>query len=136
MQPEKGYRFNLDSVILARSVAEGSANALDLGAGCGIVGQMLLLFEKAQKVTAIDILPEMVECCQKSAELNHFGPEKYNVLIADVRSLPLKERSFDLIVSNPPFFFQKGPTSPNEQRRLARHGARIPRKKILFSWCR
>ncbi len=123
VQPEKGYRFNLDSVILARSVVAPAENCLDLGSGCGIVGQIVLLYEMAERVTAVDLSAEMVECSLKSAELNHFGANKYSAIVADVRELPLEERSFDLILSNPPFFFQKGPSSPNEQRRLARHGA-------------
>lgn len=123
-QPAKGYRFNLDSVILARSVNESAQNGLDLGAGCGIVGQIVLSFGLAQRMTAVELCAEMVELAKQSAELNHFSQEQYTVVAADIRQVPLAAQQYDLIVCNPPFFQEiKGPMSPNEQRRLARHGA-------------
>ena len=46
-QPEKGYHFSADSLLLAEFVAsDGADRVLDLGAGCGIVG--LAALEKAQ----------------------------------------------------------------------------------------
>lgn len=122
-QPAKGYRFNLDSVILGRSVAENSQNCLDLGAGCGIVGQIVLSDGHAARVTAVELCHQMVELAQQSAQLNHFDESQYQVIECDVRNLPLAHQQFDLILCNPPFFQIKGPPSPNEQRRLARHGA-------------
>ena len=42
-----GYRFNIDPVLLASAVPSGD-HAIDLGAGCGILGILLL----AAKVVA------------------------------------------------------------------------------------
>lgn len=103
-QPAKkhGYRFNLDPVLLAGSAkTPGDGHVMDFGAGCGIVGIMLLAQGKAQRVTAVEVQPELAALIRRNAEANGFG-ERLQVLSGDLRHLDLPQA--DAVVFNPPYY--------------------------------
>jgi methylase of polypeptide subunit release factors len=72
---------------------------LDLGTGCGI--QAVLAANHSQLVTATDLNPRAAEFTLFNARLN--GVENIECLAGDTFA-PVRNRTFDLITANPPFF--------------------------------
>jgi tRNA1Val (adenine37-N6)-methyltransferase len=119
-QPARGhgYRFDLDPVLLA-GFAEPAGNVIDLGAGCGVVGLLLLAFGKATRVTAVEIQPELAELARQNALGNDFE-SRMTVLCGDLRTLDLPR--VDLVVFNPPYFKAgEGRVPPDRGRAAGRY---------------
>src|SRR5205823_5407550 len=74
-------------------------SALDLGTGCGM--QALAASAHTARVTGTDLNPRAINFAEFNARLN--GVERVEFLTGDTFA-PLDSRTFDLIVSNPPFF--------------------------------
>lgn len=136
-QPEE-YRFSHDSVFFARWLFERmrseqiqQTRAVDLGAGCGIIGLDLLYhFHKE----APEICPAEMSFLEVQSSIyeTHF---KKNILTFE-ESSPLRakihwlssnykdyvaEKKLDLIFSNPPYFFpEEGLLSPNDFKNRCR----------------
>ena len=97
----QGYRFNLDSVLLAGFVAgRPDAHALDLGAGCGIIGCLLLLSGKARRITAVERQVPLAELALANGQRNELAT-RMKVVCGDLREQPLGP--CDFVVFNPPY---------------------------------
>ncbi len=119
-QPDRGegYRFNLDPVLLAGFAPE-AGHVLDLGAGCGVIGLALLFLGKAERVTAVEIQPELARLAKKNARENQMVA-RFTVLRGDLRELDLP--AADAAVLNPPYFAAgTGRPPPEVGRNVARH---------------
>jgi tRNA1Val (adenine37-N6)-methyltransferase len=120
-QPRQGYRFSIDSVLLADFCALVSGPVADLGAGCGVLCILLKAKGLSGPFTAVEIDPLAAECCRrnlKEAGLNGM------VLNHDL-TRPHKDLApagFALVVSNPPFTREgHGRLPPDPARARARH---------------
>jgi methylase of polypeptide subunit release factors len=83
---------------LARLVVHRSVdNALDLGTGSGV--QAVHLAGRADRITATDVNPRALDLARLSFALSEVDVE----LLTGSLFEPVAERTFDLIVSNPPF---------------------------------
>lgn len=95
------YRFTSDSVMLAKFPGKRYDNVLDLCAGSGIVGLHYYGEFGAEKVTMVEIQPELAEMCAETIELN--GLEK----IFSVENVNLKDFNgkcgYDAVFCNPPY---------------------------------
>ncbi|MFG1924007.1 methyltransferase [Cryptosporangium sp. NPDC048952] len=86
------------SVTLAQStVRPPVGSALDLGTGCGV--QALHLSRHVEAVTVTDLSERALRFAATNALLNGFS---WEALAGDMAS-PVAGRTFDLVVSNPPF---------------------------------
>ncbi len=114
-QPRRGYRFGVEVYALAGFALAGGAavNAVDLGAGSGVVG--LLLAVRRVQVTAVEREPRWVALAKRSAEESGLALE---VIEEDVRSY--SGGPFALAVANPPWFSPEAPRSPDPWRASAR----------------
>ncbi|MGZ3418811.1 MAG: tRNA1(Val) (adenine(37)-N6)-methyltransferase [Polyangiales bacterium] len=118
-QPRVGYRTNVDSLWLA-AFSRGkrrAIRAIDLGAGVGAVGLATLVMGVAERVTLIDIDPDLIELAERNCE----------GFAADARIVDLEARlpseltaQFDLVVANPPYGDPRDVTSPDPKRARAR----------------
>ncbi len=122
-QPKTGYRFSLDSILLARFAnARGRDHVLELGAGCGIVAIAIASLFRPREVTAIEIQPPLAALIENNAALNSLSDVR--AICADIRArriAGLEAGSFDLVVANPPFpAAGRGRISPNAARHIAR----------------
>lgn len=78
----------------------GTATALDMGTGCGILAVFAAL--RGFRVTAIDMMPEAVSCARANAILNHVQG-RVEVLAGNLFD-PVAGRRFDLVVTSLPKF--------------------------------
>jgi tRNA1Val (adenine37-N6)-methyltransferase len=118
-QPRKGYRFNVDSVLLGAfaSGVEAPGLVVDAGAGCGLVG-LYVARVTGQRVLLVERQEQMVRLAARNAVENALlGVSPVH---GDYKALPLAAGSVALLVSNPPFLAPgTGRPSPNAQRTLS-----------------
>jgi len=130
-QPRIGYRFSADAPLLvwfaSRAPARRARRAVDLGAGCGVVGLGLLMADAAERVVAVEIQSRLAALCAENAAENGLA-DRLQVVNEDMRSgsPALARRRFDLVVTNPPFWpADSGHLPEDEERRIACHEVRI-----------
>lgn len=126
-QPSGGYRVNQDSVLLAAFAARGRSvdEALDLGAGVGVVALVLHRLGAARRVTLIECDAALAELARENLRSMAVPGE---VVVRDLE-LGLPEalvNRLGLVVTNPPFFAGERHTSEHPGRRTARHGELEP----------
>ena len=124
-QPERGYRFSIDSVILAGFAAPYCRGAvLDLGTGCGV---LLLLLSRLRpgfgSGTGVDLQGDLLDFARRNFRDNCLDGRLFAVP-GDFRGeIPgVEPGSFDLVVSNPPYGRAgHGRRNPDPGKETARH---------------
>jgi len=126
-QPEQGYRFAVDSLLLACYPRPGEGGRfLELGSGCGAVSLGMLLHNRAARLEGLglDRDPEMVRAAAENARRLGLG-DRFRAEAADVRSIResslIQPETYDLVLCNPPYRRQEqGRQSPVEAENRAR----------------
>ena len=137
-QPERGYRFSLDPVLLAGFVTPPFGRFLDLGAGCGVLGFLLLARDSASTGVSVELQARLAELAQQGCRENAFATrlEMYRADFLDWASQQ-PVAGFDFIVSNPPFYqVRGGHLSPNPERALAHHEVAMPLERWIAAAAR
>jgi tRNA1Val (adenine37-N6)-methyltransferase len=124
IQKIDGYRFSLDPILLCGFArVEENDSVADLGTGSGVIPLLLAVRTSAKRVVGVEIQPELADRARRSVLLN--GLEgKVEILTEDLRILPksLSPRSFDAVLSNPPYRRSgTGRKAPTAERAAARH---------------
>ena len=126
LQPESGFRFSLDALLLACYPGIGkNSEILDLGCGCGVVGFGLLLLHEGKhiRVTGVDVVPEMVEYALENAWM--LGLQSgFSAIDLDIKNIrgtrDILPESFDQVVVNPPYRKTgEGRCSPKQDKNVA-----------------
>ena len=124
-QPENGYRFSIDSVLLADFASPlCGRSVLDLGTGSGVV--LLFLARRCdhlKKGVGVEIQRPLWESARRNIGEHGFG-DRLSAVLGDLRDdVPgLSPRSFDLVVANPPYRkIGVGRRNPDPGRETARH---------------
>lgn len=94
------YNPTSDAVWLASFVNGHPKTALDIGIGTGGVALCIMARHPNLKMTGLDISPDMLDACASNAKLNNKDIELINTDILSWHT----SRTFDLVVSNPPYF--------------------------------
>ncbi len=124
-QPRRGYRFSIDSVLLADFAAPlCGGSVLDLGTGSGVVLLLLArLCPGLSRGVGVEIQPELFEFASANIEANGLSG-RIEAVLADFREkVPgAPAGSFDLVVSNPPYRpVGEGRRNPDSGKEIARH---------------
>lgn len=121
-----GYRFSIDSVLLAHFILHWQDDViLDMGCGCGIVG-MILLYRNAhiaQTVEGIEYQQSLVRIARKNSQENGMS-SRLTITHGDVTQSDryYHAESFSKVVCNPPFYTTgSGRVSKNQENYVARH---------------
>lgn len=124
VQRRDGFRFSLDSLLLARFVEiRGRERVVDLGAGNGVVALSVAVLNRGVEVTGVELQEAMVERAERGSALNGLG-ERVHMVREDVRDVEREFAAggFDAAVCNPPYRPRRsGRVSPHRERLLARH---------------
>lgn len=120
VQPEGGYRFSLDSLLLACFASPGRRHVgVDLGCGCGVVGIAMLLRQPDLTIRGVEIDPLSVRAAEEN-RLNLHLIDKLTIERGDVTSWR-PEKVVDFVVSNPPYReLGRGRVSHGKERATAR----------------
>ena len=118
LQPAKGYRAATDPVLLAAACpAQAGQCVLDLG--CGVGGAALCLGRRVPGLvlTGLELQPDYADLARRNADRNDIA---LDVVTGDLAQMPaVLRRSFDHVVTNPPFYPRGGTPSPVPGRDLA-----------------
>ena len=133
-QPEKGYRFSMDALMLASHVkVGGNERLIDIGCGSGIISIILAYKYPYLKIMGIEIQEELCTLAQKNIMEN--GLEgRVSIVHDDVKNVKIRraEELADIIVTNPPFGKKgEGRISPNPQKAIARHEIALDLDSLL-----
>jgi tRNA1Val (adenine37-N6)-methyltransferase len=124
-QHKAGYRFSIDSVLIAHFVEVRKGDRiLDLGTGSGIIMLILLYrWNVLQEIVGLEIQESLAVLAARNIAVN--GLEgKGRVVNGDLKNIQclIPPESFDSVVCNPPFYkCGSGRESDNMEERLARH---------------
>lgn len=137
VQREDILNFSIDSTILAHfvSINPKVKRIIDLGCGNGYIPIFLTLRTKAQ-IYGVEIQPEVVDLAKKSITLNHLD-DQIHIINGDIKSIHnlFGPSSFDVVVSNPPYFKFKESSITNlsNYQTIARHEVLIKLDDIVKS---
>jgi tRNA1Val (adenine37-N6)-methyltransferase len=123
-QPDRGYRFSLDALLLAgfARVCEKAIIA-DLGTGCGVIPLVLARMHHDACFVGVERNPDMAALAVENACSNGLDT-RIEILSNDILTIRshFPVSSFDFVVSNPPFRTAgSGKVSPHPGRDVARH---------------
>lgn len=92
----------------------------DLGAGCGLLSVLLLAREPSLKFHNVELQPAALELAALTSAKNGWHVQQHPADLRDLGGV-LQAGSFDLVVSNPPYFEEgSGLTAPAAARAAAR----------------
>ena len=120
LQKRKGYRFSVDSPLLADFIrTEASDELLELGTGSGIIS-LLLSIKPFRHITAVEVQADLADLARRNVALNGLE-DRVRIVEADLRSFD-PGRTFDVVFSNPPYIRGRGgQLSRSEEKSVAKH---------------
>ena len=134
LQTKKGYRFSLDSILLAHFVSlKPRTRAIDLGCGNGII--LLILAKRFPNVhfIGLEIQEKLAALAHKNYRLNDLEG-RVEIFSGDASNIKniFPARSFDAAIFNPPYRkLSSGRINPLEEKAIARHEIKGSLKDFL-----
>ncbi|MEO1474604.1 MAG: methyltransferase domain-containing protein [Pseudomonadota bacterium] len=125
-QPARGYRAGVDPVLLAAACpARPGDTVLELGCGVGTAALCLAARVPDLMLTGIERQTEMAALAHRNAIECE---AQMDVVCADIADLPdaLRQRSWDHVIANPPYFDRARSLSSNHEAREAAMGEDTP----------
>ena len=115
-QPKRGFRYGSEAMwLVGAALSVGGRNVLDLGTGSGVVPAMLA--RHGRQGTGIDVRAEWGPLWEETRRRSVIG-DSVRFVVSEVVDVV---GSFDVVVSNPPYFrFGRGPTATDPWKRAAR----------------
>lgn len=130
-QPKKGYRFAVDSPILADFLPNSKAPALEIGCGVGVVSLLALQQGKFPLITGVEIQESLFRLAVANAAANGLQ-ERLHVIHGDFKKIYGRFANAATIFCNPPFFKTgQGRVSRDEVVRLARFEIALTSSELL-----
>jgi tRNA1(Val) A37 N6-methylase TrmN6 len=126
-QPRHGYRAGIDAVLLSASIqAKKGASILELGCGVGTAILCLGARIPGLHLTGIEREEPFADLARRN------GGAALEVMTADISALPLtlRQRQFDHVLANPPYYDRAASIASHDLAREAAHGAETP----LATW--
>lgn len=124
-QESSAMKVGVDGVLLgAWADVKNARNILDVGTGTGLIALMLAQRSGA-KITAVEIEEKAATEAEKNVTASQWN-DRVEVINTSFQNFAAKtDITFDLIVSNPPFF-TNGSKASYDERTLARHNDSLP----------
>ncbi len=126
LQKRTGFRFGMDSVLLADFAAVRKEDTVvDFGTGTGILPLLLIGRDKGQLFRAIEIQEEYCEMASRTMMLNHLE-DRVSIICGDAGNADrlLLSCSVDAVICNPPYGIHGAAlTSSIPERATARNQA-------------
>ena len=137
VQDDNYFNFSLDSVLLPNFVKinKGTKKILDLGTGNAPIPMILSTMTSA-KIYGIELQKEIYDLAIESLKINNLE-DRIEIINDNIKNLDkyFEPNSFDVIVTNPPYFKYTEGSNINEtiQKTIARHEKEITLSEIVFT---
>ena len=131
-QDRCAMKIGTDGVLLGAwtPLINNPFNALDIGAGTGILSLMLAQRSNAEQIDAIEIDEDAYEQCVENFEASPWGDKLFCFHAGLDEFVDEPEDEYDLIISNPPFYTDDY-KSDNSSRDLARFEDALPFVELI-----
>lgn len=135
-QDRSAMKVGTDGVLLGAwtPLTNNLLTILDIGAGTGLIGLMLAQRSIADQIDAIEIDEKAYEQCVENFENSPWNDRLfcYHASLDEFTEEMQNEMSYDLIVSNPPFYTEDYKTK-DKKRDLARFQDALPFEELIES---
>ena len=137
IQHEDILNFSLDSCLLASFVTINlrDKKIIDLGCGNGYIPLFLSLRTK-EHIYGVEIQKDICDLAKRSVKLNNLESQ-ISILNEDAKDIykTLGVSSFDIVVSNPPYFKldENAKLNKNDYKTIARHEVELTLDQLLKS---
>ncbi len=127
-------KIGTDGVLLGAwtSVKHNPFSILDIGSGTGILSLMIAQRSYAEQIEAIEIDDDAYEQCSENFENSPWNDRLFCYHASLLEFVEEVEDAFDLIICNPPFYYEDYKTE-NKSRDLARFNDAMPFKHIIYA---
>ena len=131
-QDRCAMKIGTDGVLLGAwtPINNNPFSVLDIGTGTGIIALMLAQRSNAEQIDALEIDEEAYEQCVENFELSPWGDRLFCYHASLEEFVEEIEDTYDLIISNPPFYSEDYKT-PDEARDLARFADALPFEDLV-----
>lgn len=132
-QERSAMKIGTDAVLLGAwtPIPKNIFSILDIGSGTGILSLMLAQRSSAEQIDAIEIDEEAYEECVENFENSNWGDRLFCYHAGlDEFIEEMEDESYDLIISNPPFYTDEY-KSDTEKRNLARFEDALPFEELI-----
>ena len=123
MQTQESFKLSTDSVLLADFAnMKRVRSCLDLGSGAGVLCVLLAVKNSEAQITGIELQRDFADLSRLNIAENDFA-SRAEIITGDLREHKslIGASSFDLVVSNPPYFSENsGYSAPIKHRAQAR----------------
>ena len=135
VQDDNYFNFSLDSVLLPNFVKinNNTKRILDLGTGNAPIPMILSTMTNAE-IYGIELQKEIYDLAEESLKINNLE-DRIKLINDNIKNLDkyFEPNSFDVIVSNPPYFKYSETSNINEiiQKTIARHEKEITLSELV-----
>lgn len=131
-QDKCAMKIGTDGVLLGAwcPINNNPFSVLDIGAGTGILSLMLAQRSNAEQIDSLEIDEEAYEQCVENFENSPWSDRLFCFHAGLDEFVEEPEDEYDIIISNPPFYFENYKTN-DSQRDLARFQDALPFEDLI-----
>lgn len=133
-QPKHGYCYNSDTHFLYDFICQNlkafkniQGEILDIGSGSGILGLLIARDYPRLKLNQCEVQKEFQQLSQKNAQTNKIDAQLYEGDFIEITF----DKTFEICISNPPFYNSNVIKSENKNLKIARYNDAMPLEKFI-----
>lgn len=133
-QPKHGYCYNSDTHFLYDFICQNlkafkniQGEILDIGSGSGILGLLIARDYPRLKLNQCEVQKEFQQLSEKNAQTNKIDAQLYKGDFIEITF----DKTFEICISNPPFYSSNVIKSENKNLKIARYNDAMPLEKFI-----